>query len=101
MYCSDKQFEVSFCCKIDQKFMPTSFARHKCQVNHNIKQGGHMTEDSGQQASYGVPYELLPNLPASTSKNPTHKTIKKMEQQTQLRLDVKRHNPSLSCVQIS
>jgi hypothetical protein len=76
------------------------FARHKCQIDRNIKQGGYMTKDSGQQVSYGVPYELLPNAPASTSTNPNRKTIKKMEQQTQLRLDVKRHNPGLSCVRI-
>jgi hypothetical protein len=69
----------------------------KCNVN----QGGLMTKDIGKQAAYGIPYELLPNPPASTSANPTCKTIKKMEQQTQLRLDVKKHNPSLSHVPVS
>jgi hypothetical protein len=46
MYYSNKQFEVSFGRKIDRKFVLTSFARHKCQVDRNIKQGGSMTKDS-------------------------------------------------------
>jgi hypothetical protein len=75
----------------------TAFFRTKSHLNHNIKQVGYMTKDSGQQSSYGVPYKLLPSTPSSTSTRPTHKTIKKMEEQSQLQMDIKKHNAG-SCL---
>jgi hypothetical protein len=75
----------------------TAFFRTKSHLDRNIKQAGYMTKDSGQQASYGVPYELLPNTPSSRSTRPTPKTIKKMEDQSQLRMDIKKHNAG-SCL---
>jgi hypothetical protein len=77
------------------KYLPIPFSRQKSQIDRNIKQAGYMTKDSGKHVSYGVPYDLLPNPASSSSANPTRRTQKKMEEQTQLRLDVKKHNPSL------
>lgn len=52
-----------------------------------------MTKDSGQQVSYGVPYESIPTVTPAKSQKPTSKTAKRVEDQTQLRMDIKKYNP--------
>lgn len=54
-----------------------------------------MSKDSGQQSSYGVPYEILPTVKLSKSKNPLKKTVRRIEEQMQLRADIKTYNPGL------
>ena len=80
---------------------PFNFAltgsRTKTPVDRNIKQAGLMTKDIGQQASYGVPYESVPMVMTSKSSKPTEKTIKRIENQKQLRIDVKKYTPGLFC----
>jgi hypothetical protein len=55
-----------------------------------------MTKDIGRQATYGAPYSLLPKVEASTSTNPSPKTIKRIQEQSQLRIDIKKYTPGLS-----
>jgi hypothetical protein len=64
-------------------------------VDHDIKQSGLITRDSGQQVSYGIPYEILPTVTSLKSTIPmaTRKIIKKIEEQSQLRMDMKEYNP--------
>lgn len=69
-----------------------AFNRNKTPVDREIKQSGLMTKDSGQQSSYGIPYESLPAPPQSTGGNPRRKTLVKIQEQKQLRFDVKMHN---------
>ena len=69
-----------------------AFNRNKTLVDREIKQSGLMTKDSGQQSSYGIPYESLPAPPQSTGCNPRRKTLIKIQEQKQLRFDVKMHN---------
>jgi len=62
-------------------------------VDRNIKQAGLMTKDIGQQATNAAPYLLLPSVVASTSAKPTRNTVKKIEEQSQLRMDIRKYNP--------
>ena len=71
----------------------TAFLRTKIPVKRNIKQAGLMTKDVGQQVTYGAPYTLLPSVHPSTSARPTKKTVKKIQEQNQLRMDIKKYNP--------
>jgi hypothetical protein len=71
----------------------TVCSRTKTAVDRNINQAGLMTKDSGQQALYGVPYESIPTVMPLKSVKLTTKTIKKIEEQSQLRMDVKKYNP--------
>jgi hypothetical protein len=68
-------------------------SRTKTPVDRNIKQGGLMTKDVGQQASYGVPYESAISVTGAKSLKPRKKTIKRIEDQCQLRMDVKMYTP--------
>jgi hypothetical protein len=68
-------------------------SRTKTPVERNIKQAGLMTKDVGQQASYGVPYESVPTVTPVKSEKPRQTTIKRIEEQNQLRMDVKKYNP--------
>jgi hypothetical protein len=72
-------------------------SRTKAPVERRIKQAGLMTKDIGQQASFGVPYKLVPTVLPATSLRPREKTIKRIEDQTQLRMDVKMYTPGLLC----
>jgi hypothetical protein len=54
-----------------------------------------MSKDGGQQASYGIPYEILPSVTLHKSEKPTEKTIKRIQDQSQLRLDIKKYNPGI------
>lgn len=54
-----------------------------------------MTKDIGKQAAYSAPYSLLPSIKASTSAKPTIRTIKKIQEQSQLRIDIKKYNPGV------
>ena len=54
-----------------------------------------MTKDIGKQALYAVPYLLVPSVKASTSAKLTIKTIKKIQKQRQLRIDIKKYNPGV------
>ena len=51
-----------------------------------------MAKDIGKQAAYSVPYSLVPSIKASTSAKPTMRTIKKIQEQSQLRMDIKKYN---------
>jgi hypothetical protein len=72
-------------------------SRTKTPVERRIKQAGLMTKDIGQQASFGVPYKLVPTVLPATSSQPREATIKRIEDQTQLRMDVKKYTPGLLC----
>ena len=54
-----------------------------------------MSKDGGQQSSYGIPYNMLPTVTLSKSENPSKKKIKQIQDQSQLRMDIKRYNPGL------
>jgi hypothetical protein len=70
----------------------TAFSRAKIPVDRNIKQAGLMVKDIGQQVTYGASYPLLHSVLASKSAKPMRKTIKKIEEQSQLRMDIKKYN---------
>lgn len=70
-------------------------SRTKTPVDRNIKQAGLMTKDIGQQATYGVPYESVPTVIPAKSLKPREETIKRIEDQSQLRMDVKKYTPGL------
>ena len=53
----------------------------------NIKQAGVM--DIGQQDLYGVPNESVPTVAPAKSLKPRKRTIKRIQDQSQLRMDVK------------
>jgi hypothetical protein len=72
-------------------------SRTKTPIDWNIKQAGLMTKDTGQQATYGVPYESVPMVTPVTSAKPREATIKKIEDQRQLRMDVKKYTPGSFC----
>ena len=73
----------------------TTGFRTKTPVDRNIKQAGVMAKDIGQQASYGVPYESVPTVAPAKSLKPRERTIKRIQDQTQLRIDVKKYTPGL------
>jgi hypothetical protein len=73
----------------------TAFSRTKTPVDRKIKQAGIMAKDIGQQASYGSPYQLAPSVSTAKSVNPTKKTLKRIEEQRQLRMDIKKYSPGL------
>ena len=79
----------------------TAFYRTKTPVDRGIKQSGVMTKDGGQQSSYGVPYEILPTINLSKSENPTKKTQKRIQDESQLRMDIKKFTPGLFCITYS
>jgi hypothetical protein len=56
-----------------------------------------MTKDTGQQSSYGVPYESVPTVTPVKSAKPRETTIRKIEDQRQLRMDVKKYTPGSFC----
>jgi hypothetical protein len=72
-------------------------SRTKSPIDRNIKQAGLMTKDSGQQASYGIPYESIPTVMPVKSLKPRKTTIQGIEEQTQLRMDIKKYTPGLFC----
>ena len=72
-------------------------SRTKTPVDRHIKQAGLMTKDIGKQASFGVPYESALSVSPAKSSNPKEKTIRRIEEQTQLRMDVKKYTPGLFC----
>lgn len=55
-----------------------------------------MTKDIGRHAVFSAPYTLLPSVEAVSTAKPTRKTIKKIEEQSQLRMEIKKYNPGLS-----
>ena len=59
-----------------------------------------MMKDIGQHVSYGAPYPLLPSVEVPTSKKPMSKTIKKIQDQSQLQMEVKKLNPGLSLLEL-
>jgi len=54
-----------------------------------------MVKDIGQQAVSGQPYELLPTVSTSKSEKLQKKTIKKIQEQNQLRMEIKKYNPGV------
>ncbi|KAF8219891.1 hypothetical protein L208DRAFT_1382841 [Tricholoma matsutake] len=70
----------------------------KTPVKRNIKQAGLMTKDVGQQASYRVPYESVPTVTPVKSEKPRQTTIKRIEEQNQLRMDIKKYNPAIQAI---
>ena len=73
----------------------TTGSRTKTAVDRNIKQAGLMAKDIGQQASYGVPYESVPMVVPAKSLKPRKETIRRIEDQKQLRVDIKKYTPGL------
>jgi hypothetical protein len=78
----------------------TAGSRTKTPVDRNIKQAGVMAKDIGQQASYGVPYESFPTVMTSKSSKPNEKTIRRLTEQSQLRMEVKKYTPGSFCYMI-
>jgi hypothetical protein len=73
----------------------TTGSRTKTAVDRNIKQAGLMAKDIGQQASYGVPYVSVPMVVPAKSLKPRKATIRRIEDQKQLRVDIKKYTPGL------
>jgi hypothetical protein len=55
-----------------------------------------MTKDIGHHTVYSAQYTLLPSVDAASSAKPTRKTIKKIEEQSQLRMEIKKYNPGFT-----
>lgn len=72
-------------------------SRIKTPVERHIKQAGLMTKDIGQQASFEVPYKLVLTVLPAKSLQPTEAIIKRIEDQTQLMMDVKKYTLGSLC----
>lgn len=62
-------------------------------IKRSITDAGHMVKDGGVHSTYSAINHPLPSVHKATSANPLPRTIKKIQDQTQLRFKISQDEP--------